>query len=69
MKKCDVTGYTMIDQSVRSCPHPQVIAKYGRNGRCNVCWLACRKCKYGKKGEYDGGIACRFPEMDSTKGN
>lgn len=50
----------MIDASVRSCPHPAVIGRYGRNGKAQVCWLICRKCQFGEKGKYDGGIKCTY---------
>lgn len=65
MKKCDVTGYECIDASIRSCPHPSVINRYGRNGKCNVSYMVCRKCHFAVKCEFDGGIKCGYGQKQA----
>ena len=66
MTRCDVSGYTYIDSAVRRCPHPKVIARYGHAGKCNVSWLICRKCQFGRKGKYDGGWMCDYGKQTES---
>lgn len=60
MKQCYVTGYTVIDASIRNCPHPSVISRYGRNGKCQVCYMVCRKCRFARKDSMSGGVFCDY---------
>ena len=60
MKQCYVTGYTVIDASIRNCPHPSVISRYGRNGKCNVSYMVCRKCRFARKDTMSGGVFCEY---------
>ena len=60
MTRCDVTGYTVIDASIRNCPHPSVISRYGKGGTCKVCYAVCRKCHFSQKDEHDGGLKCKY---------
>ena len=63
MKRCDVTGYTVIDASIRNCPHPSVISRYGRNGVCKVCYMVCRKCRFARKDDMSGGVFCEYGKV------
>lgn len=60
MKQCYVTGYSVIDASIRNCPHPSVISLYGRNGKCQVCYTVCRKCRFARKDNMSGGVFCDY---------
>lgn len=53
----------MIDASVRNCPHPSVISRYGRGGICQVSYMVCRKCRFARKCEHDGGIKCGYEKQ------
>lgn len=46
--------------SVRSCPHPAVIAKYGNGGAATVSIYTCRKCKYVERARLYEGYGCSY---------
>ena len=58
----DVIGREFADCSVRSCPHPGVIKKYGLGGVANVSVYTCRRCKYHTETEYYFGVGCGYME-------
>ena len=56
----DVAGKYFAESMVRSCPHPNVIAKYGTGGVANVSIYTCRKCKFCKQYDLHGGVSCSY---------
>lgn len=58
----DVIGKTFSHGSVRSCPHPGVIKRFGMGGVANVSVWTCRKCRYVIKHKWIGGVSCGYPE-------
>lgn len=58
--RCDVTGKMFPPISVRECPEPHVIKRYGLGGKCNVSVLICKKCKYGKRDDLCDGWGCVY---------
>lgn len=62
-KRDDVLGRTFADCSVRQCPEPNVIRRFGMGGVANVSVYVCRKCKFRKEYELHGGVGCTY-ELD-----
>lgn len=58
----DVIGREFADCSVRSCPHPRVIAKYGVGGVANVSVYTCRRCKFHTEDKLCFGVNCGYME-------
>ena len=56
----DVTGKEFAPCAVRSCPHPNVIKKYGIGGKANVSVWVCRKCRYHTETKLFGGVGCSY---------
>lgn len=56
----DVIGKMFSPGSVRSCPEPHVIKRYGVGGRANVSVYTCRKCKYHEDVKWFGGVKCGY---------
>ena len=56
----DVNGNLYSPVSVRSCPEPHVIARYGTGGVANVSVWTCKKCKYRREYEFFGGLGCNY---------
>lgn len=56
----DVTGRRFADVSVRRCPCPAVINKYGTGGVCNVSVYTCKKCKFAVRMDFFEGYKCRY---------
>lgn len=61
----DVIGKDFPPVSVRACPEPHVIARYGVGGVANVSIYTCRRCKYHQNEKYFGGVRCVFKEQSS----
>ena len=61
--RCDVTGKMFTPMCVRSCPHPEVIKKYGVGGKCKVSVYVCRRCRYVKTYPYHGGVSCGYTDL------
>lgn len=61
----DVIGKMFSPVSVRSCPEPHVIARYGIGGVANVSVWTCKKCRYHRDYKYHGGISCDYGLADS----
>jgi len=57
---CDVTAHNYSPVSVRECPVPSVIRKYGVGGKCKVSVYICRKCRYGRRVEMFDGWRCGY---------
>lgn len=56
----DVIGKRFAACCMRSCPHPEVIKKFGVGGEANVSIYTCRKCKFRKEYKFHGGIGCGY---------
>ena len=56
----DVIGVRFPRDSVRSCPHPAVIQRYGTGGVANVSAWTCRKCRFGTRSKYGGLWGCNY---------
>jgi len=56
----DVLGREFASVCMRSCPHPNVIKKYGVGGVANVSVYTCRKCRYVQKHPLHFGVTCRY---------
>lgn len=56
-----VDGNYYREESVRQCPHPGIIKKYGQiSGVVNIHFTRCRKCKYAITFRYHGGVKCGY---------
>lgn len=58
--RCDVTGKMFAPVSVRSCPEPHVIKRYGVGGECKVSVYICRKCRFGRREKLLDGWRCVY---------
>lgn len=58
----DVIGKDFAPCCVRSCPHPNVISKYGVGGIAHVSIYTCRKCRYVIKHKNFGGVSCGYKQ-------
>ena len=58
--KCAVTGLSFASVSMRECPHEAVRRAYGGGGAVNVSIWVCKRCKYGEKSKFDGGVKCVY---------
>lgn len=56
----DVIGKMFSPGSVRSCPEPHVIKRFGVGGRANVSVWTCRKCRYHEGMKWFGGVKCGY---------
>lgn len=56
----DVIGKTFTPGSIRQCPEPHVIKRYGVGGICNVSVYTCRKCRYVINHKWFGGVSCGY---------
>ena len=56
--RCDVTGKRFPKFSVRECPDPAMIKRYGVGGVCNVAVWVCYNCKYVKQFNHTGAVGC-----------
>ena len=61
--RCDVTGNTYPSISVRECPSPAVIKRYGTGGVARVCVHVCRRCKFAITFPYYGGVGCQLVRL------
>ena len=58
----DVLGMSFDPISIRRCPHPEVIKRYGTGGKAYVSVLTCRKCKFHESVKWIGGSKCKYEE-------
>ena len=56
----DVIGKVFAACSVRQCPEPHVIARYGLGGIANVSVWTCKKCRYVIKTPFCGALGCGY---------
>ena len=56
----DVIGREFAAVSVRSCPHPKVIQKFGLGGVANVSVWTCKRCKFHTKHKLFEGWGCSY---------
>ena len=56
----DVLGREFAAVSVRSCPHPQVIKRYGTGGVANVSVYTCKKCRFHEEFPLHYGVGCAY---------
>lgn len=59
--KCDVLGYMLHSCEIRTCLHPAINRKYGRDGVTNVSVWVCAKCNCSNPVEA-GGMRCTYGE-------
>ena len=59
----DVNGFSFAPCCMQSCPHPNVISKYGVGGVAHVSIYTCRKCKFVIKEKLFGGVRCGYMEQ------
>lgn len=59
----DVIGKEFAPCCMRSCPHPNVIRRYGVGGKANVSVYTCRKCRFVVKEKLYGGVSCGYTEQ------
>ena len=60
--RCDVSGYSFSSISVRECPEPNVIRRYGSGGVAHVSVYVCRKCRYAIPCKFFGGLTCALDQ-------
>lgn len=48
------------DCSIRECPHPKVIERYGTGGVATVSIYTCKKCKFAERARYFDGYGCGY---------
>ena len=65
----DIKGRQYPDVSVRPCPHPAVIKKYGFNGHCNVSVWVCKKCNYSERDPHMDAYGCTFAVTEQNARN
>jgi hypothetical protein len=65
---CNVTNKLFAPCTIRRCPEPHVIARYGVGGVCNVSVYICRKCKYKKKDPLCGALECGYENEQGVGG-
>ena len=58
--RCDVTGKMFHSMAIRECPNRHVIARYGTGGVAHVNMYSCRKCVFGVKHKFFGGVSCGY---------
>ena len=58
--RCDVTGREYHSCMVRECFHPQVLRRYGKNGKANVSIYVCRKCRHKVTVPDCGMLGCSY---------
>lgn len=64
----EVIGKSFPTVSVRPCPHPNVIKRYGVGGVANVSVWTCQKCRFGMRSKYGGLWGCDYElELSATK--
>lgn len=56
----DVMGCAFNEICIRTCPHPQVIKKYGNFGVCHVSVYTCVKCKFVIRTPFCGAVGCGY---------
>lgn len=56
----DVIGKPFAETTMRQCPEPHVINRYGVGGVANVSVYTCRRCKYRKEYKLHGGVSCTY---------
>lgn len=56
----DVAGKMFSPGSIRQCPEPHVIKRFGVGGIANVSVYTCRKCKFHKDYQHHGGVGCTY---------
>lgn len=56
----DVIGKSFSAVSVRSCPEPHVIKRYGVGGVANVSIYTCKRCKYHTTEKWFDGVGCSY---------
>lgn len=56
----DVIGKEFCEISVRKCPEPHVIKRYGTGGVAHVSVWTCRRCRYVKTYKWHGGVGCGY---------
>lgn len=66
--RCDVTLKQFPHFSVRECPHPGVIKRYGTGGVAHVCVYVCFKCKYARRFRFFGGVGCSYGMGQGVQG-
>lgn len=55
---CNKCGLELTSCSVRSCPHPAVQTKIGKN----ICIYCCRKCSFHITYPMNGMVGCGYKE-------
>lgn len=58
----DVIGKRFAVCCMRSCPHPEVIKKFGVGGVANVSVYTCKKCRFHREYKLHGGVSCDYAE-------
>lgn len=56
----DVIGRRFPRESIRACPHPAVIKKYGTGGIAKVSIWTCKRCQYGLQSKFGDLVGCGY---------
>ena len=56
----EVIGKSFPTVSVRPCPHPNVIKRYGIGGVANVAIWTCKRCKFATYCKFGELVGCSY---------
>ena len=56
----DVIGKEFAACSMRTCPEPHVIKRFGTGGIANVSVYTCKRCKYRIEYKTHFGVGCSY---------
>ena len=56
----DVIGKQFAAITMRSCPHPKVVARFGVGGTAMVSIYTCKRCHHHTEFKWHGGIGCNY---------
>ena len=60
--RCGRCGLLLPEISVRRCPHPAVLTRYGQGKSVKMCIYCCSKCSFSKRDGLNPGLGCSYKD-------